>query len=184
MFARIAALATFAAPLVSALTLNAPTTASVGDLVNVTWEATTSDPSSFSLYMVNTIFHNTFAIANNVQTSAGLYTLVLPQAPLGGGYTLEATDNSNINDVYAQSGDFSVTAGTTTSATSTMSTSSGTSTGTMTTGTAMPASTTAPTSSSSTASTSPSPISSGAMSLMLLCSNLASLNQKNPLSMP
>ncbi|KAG1813851.1 uncharacterized protein BJ212DRAFT_1238963, partial [Suillus subaureus] len=97
-------------PLVSALTLNTPTSASVGDLFNVSWDATTSDASSFNIYMVNTIFHNTFAIANNVQTSAGGVTIVLPQAPLGDGYTLEATDISNINTVYATSGDFSVTA--------------------------------------------------------------------------
>jgi hypothetical protein len=76
------ALATFAVPLVSALTLNTPTGVSTGGVVNVTWEATTSDPSSFSLYMVNTIFHNTFAIANNVQASAGMITLTLPQVPV------------------------------------------------------------------------------------------------------
>lgn len=77
------ALATFAVPLVSALTLNTPTGVSTGGVVNVTWEATTADPSSFSLYMVNTIFHNTFAIANNVQASAGMITLTLPQVPVG-----------------------------------------------------------------------------------------------------
>lgn len=79
----LSALATFAIPLVSALTLNTPTGVAVGGLVNVTWEATTSDPSSFSLYMVNTIFHNTFAIGNNVQSSAGIITLTLPQVPVG-----------------------------------------------------------------------------------------------------
>ncbi|KAG1763262.1 hypothetical protein EDD22DRAFT_515030 [Suillus occidentalis] len=118
MFARIAALATFAVPLVSALTLNTPTGVSTGGVVNITWEATTADPSSFSLYMVNTIFHNTFAIANNVQASAGMITLTLPQVPVGDGYTIEATSNSNINSIYAQSGDFAVSAMTTASTSS------------------------------------------------------------------
>ncbi|KAG1798996.1 uncharacterized protein HD556DRAFT_166155 [Suillus plorans] len=171
MFARIAALATFAIPLVSALTLNTPTGVSVGGLVNVTWEATTSDPSSFSLYMVNTIFHNTFAIGNNVQSSAGIITLTLPQVPVGDGYTLEATSNSNINTVYAQSGDFAVSAqsSATLPSTSTTSTSSSTGTGLSTAPTVAPT-TTAPATTaqtSSSASASPSPInSSGATSLI------------------
>ncbi|KAG2144726.1 uncharacterized protein EDB93DRAFT_1241260 [Suillus bovinus] len=172
MFARITALASFAIPLVSALTLNTPTgSPSVGDLVNVTWEATTADPSSFGLYMVNTIFHNTFAIANNVQTSAGIMTLVLPQVPLGDGYTLEATSISNINTVYAQSGSFSVTAMTTTtspSSTSTMSTSS--STGSSVTASSAHTTNTAPatTAQASSASSTPSAInSSGAASLKI-----------------
>ncbi|KAG1825280.1 hypothetical protein EV424DRAFT_1471751 [Suillus variegatus] len=171
MFARIAALATFAIPLVSALTLNTPTGVAVGGLVNVTWEATTSDPSSFSLYMVNTIFHNTFAIGNNVQSSAGIITLTLPQVPVGDGYTLEATSNSNINTVYAQSGDFAVSAmsSATLPSTSTTSTSSSTGTGLSTASTVAPT-TTAPATTaqtSSSASASPSTInSSGAASLI------------------
>ncbi|KAG2069448.1 hypothetical protein BDR04DRAFT_1021482, partial [Suillus decipiens] len=113
----LSALATFAVPLVSALTLNAPTTTpTIGGTVNVTWEATTSDPSTFNIYMVNTIFHNTFAIASDVQTSAGELTLILPPVPVGAGYTLEATDISNIDNVYATSGGFSVGAQTTASA--------------------------------------------------------------------
>ncbi|KAG2052641.1 hypothetical protein BDR06DRAFT_957321 [Suillus hirtellus] len=171
MFARIAALATFAIPLVSALTLNTPTGVAVGGLVNVTWEATTSDPSSFSLYMVNTIFHNTFAIGNNVQSSAGIITLTLPQVPVGDGYTLEATSNSNIDTVYAQSGDFAVSAmsSATLPSTSTTSTSSSTGTGLSTASTVAPT-TTAPATTaktSSSASASPSTInSSGAASLI------------------
>ncbi|KAG1902649.1 uncharacterized protein F5891DRAFT_1127590 [Suillus fuscotomentosus] len=171
MFARIAALATFAIPLVSALTLNTPTGVAVGGLVNVTWEATTSDPSSFSLYMVNTIFHNTFAIGNNVQSSAGIITLTLPQVPVGDGYTLEATSNSNINTVYAQSGDFAVSAmsSATLPSTSTTSTSSSTGTGLSTASIVAPT-TTAPATTaqtSSSASASPSTInSSGAASLI------------------
>ncbi|KAG2342043.1 hypothetical protein BDR05DRAFT_423110 [Suillus weaverae] len=172
MFARIAALATFAVPLVSALTLNTPTGVSTGGVVNITWQATTADPGSFSLYMVNTIFHNTFAIANNVQASAGMITLTLPQVPVGDGYTVEATSNSNINSVYAQSGDFVVSAMTTasTSSMSTMSMSSS-STGTPATAPTVAPLTTASATlakTSSSASATPSAInSSGAMSFKI-----------------
>ncbi|KAG1871605.1 hypothetical protein F4604DRAFT_1768974 [Suillus subluteus] len=116
--------------------------------------------------MVNTIFHNTFAISTDVQTSAGSMTIVLPQAPLGSGYTLEATSISNINSVLATSGGFTVTATTTTSTTST-STSSGTSTGTSSGATATsPTGTASGTTSSSSASTTASAI-SGAASLKI-----------------
>ncbi|KAG1871604.1 hypothetical protein F4604DRAFT_1681418 [Suillus subluteus] len=165
MFARIAAFATFAIPLVSALTLNTPTGASNGGSLNVTWDATTSDPSSFSLYMANTIFHNTFAIANNVQASAGGMTITLPDVPVGDGYTLEATSNSNITDVYATSGDFAVTAATTSSTSMSSTTSTSTSTSLSgssgTASTVSPTGTTPATTSTSSGTSTPSTINSG-----------------------
>ncbi|KAG1846209.1 hypothetical protein DFJ58DRAFT_730596 [Suillus subalutaceus] len=174
MFARIAAFATFAIPLVSALTLNTPTGASNGGSLNVTWGATTSDPSSFSLYMVNTIFHNTFAIANNVQASAGWHDYYASRRPLLGwltswqysdGYTLEATSNSNITDVYATSGDFAVTAATTSSTSVSSTTSTSTSTSLSgssgTASTVSPTGTTPATTSSSSGTSTPSTINSG-----------------------
>ncbi|KAJ8580863.1 hypothetical protein M405DRAFT_833536 [Rhizopogon salebrosus TDB-379] len=166
MFARLAALAAFALPLASAFTLNTPTGATTGGTVTITWSATTTDPGTFSLEMVNTIFHNTFAIANNIQTSTGSLTLELPQVPVGDGYTIEAIDPANINTVYATSGDFAV-GGPSTSSTSMSSTSSttGTSTGSTTAGTSKPlssATSPASVSSSSSASPSASAINSGA----------------------
>ncbi|OAX38947.1 hypothetical protein K503DRAFT_690596, partial [Rhizopogon vinicolor AM-OR11-026] len=109
----------FALPLASALTLDTPTGATNGGIVTITWSATTSDPSTFSIELVNTIFHNTFAIANSVQTSTGSLTLELPQIPVGDGYTIEAIQYNNINVVLATSGDFSVGAQTTSTASST-----------------------------------------------------------------
>jgi hypothetical protein len=158
---------------VSALTLNTPTGVTTGGTVNITWQATTADPSSFSIYMVNSIFHNTFAIANNVQASAGMLTLTIPQVPVGDGYTIEATSNSNINDIYAQSGDFAVGAMTTssTSSMSTTSTSMSSSTGTPGTASTVAPATTVPVSTagtSSSASATPSAInSSGAAPLKI-----------------
>ncbi|KAG1724400.1 uncharacterized protein EDB91DRAFT_142309 [Suillus paluster] len=83
MFARLAALAALALPLASALTLNTPTNVTNVGQVTITWEATTADPGSFDIEMANTIFHNTFAIAGNVQTSAGSITITLPEVPVG-----------------------------------------------------------------------------------------------------
>ncbi|KAG2141062.1 hypothetical protein DEU56DRAFT_281866 [Suillus clintonianus] len=169
MFAKIAALAALALPLVSALTINTPTGVTTGGVMNATWEATTADPGTFSIYMVNTIFHNTFAIANNVQTSAGILTITLPQVPVADGYTLQAISITNINTVYATSGDFAVGAQTTASVSSMSSTSMTSSTGTPgTASTVAPASSAAPTTAttSSSASATPSNInSSGAASL-------------------
>ncbi|KAF9235378.1 hypothetical protein BU15DRAFT_51449, partial [Melanogaster broomeanus] len=104
-------------PLVSALTLNTPTGVTTGGTVTLTWTATTEDPTSFTFELYNTIFHDTFAIQNTVQTSLGTITLQFPQIPVGDGYTLQAVANNNVNQVYAQSGDFSVGAQTTPSTT-------------------------------------------------------------------
>ncbi|KIJ66577.1 hypothetical protein HYDPIDRAFT_174620 [Hydnomerulius pinastri MD-312] len=124
MFAKFSALA-LALPLVSALTLNTPTGATTGGVVTITWTASTTDSPYFTLEMVNTAFHNTFAIANNVQTSLGTMTIELPQVPVGDGYTLEAVATNNVNQIYAQSGDFAVGAQTTPSTTMASTTATG-----------------------------------------------------------
>ena len=54
-----------------------------GGPLSISWEATTADPGTFSIEMVNVIFHNTFAIAANVQASAGGLNLTLPEVPIG-----------------------------------------------------------------------------------------------------
>ncbi|KIN99984.1 hypothetical protein M404DRAFT_777224 [Pisolithus tinctorius Marx 270] len=100
MFAQILAIA-LALPFVSALTLVAPTGATTGGSVTLTWQATSTDPAYFTFQLVNPVFHDTFAIANNVQTSLGTLTLQLPQVPVDTNYQLEAINPSNVNDVYA-----------------------------------------------------------------------------------
>ncbi|KAF8838688.1 hypothetical protein BDN67DRAFT_62552 [Paxillus ammoniavirescens] len=95
MFAKLTALV-LALPLVSALTINTPIGATTGGMVTLTWTATTTDPTSFTFELTNTIFHNTFAIANTVTTSQGSITIQLPQVPVGDGYTLEAVANKYV----------------------------------------------------------------------------------------
>ena len=79
-------------PFVSALTLNTPENLASGGSATITWTTASGDPSTFSIELLNTVFHNSFAIANNVNPSSGTITLDLPIVPPGNGYTLEAVD--------------------------------------------------------------------------------------------
>jgi hypothetical protein len=70
----------FFLPLASALS-NLQVTSqnpSSGGSVTITWSQDSSDPSTFSLELANENFHNTFALANNVQTSSQQITVTIP----------------------------------------------------------------------------------------------------------
>jgi len=107
MFNKLALLA-FVAPLVSALQLSTPTSVTNNGQVTITWTATTTDPSTFSIELVNPAFHNSYAVVNVAQTAAGQATFTLPTVPIGGGYSFEAIEIGNINNVYSTSGEFSI----------------------------------------------------------------------------
>ncbi|THH08477.1 hypothetical protein EW145_g2687 [Phellinidium pouzarii] len=112
------------APLVSALTITTPSGWTSGGLANITWTAVAGDPQTFSIELVNTVFHNSFGIANNVQTGAMQITnLELPIVPPGDGYTMEFVNPGNISDINAVTGDFSIGA-TVSSSTSSLSSTS------------------------------------------------------------
>lgn len=68
-------------PLVHALQLSTPTNVASGGSVTITWTPAAGDPAVFSVYLVNTVFHDNFGVANNVQSSAGTLTLQLPIVP-------------------------------------------------------------------------------------------------------
>ncbi|KAF8499236.1 hypothetical protein F5888DRAFT_1922203 [Russula emetica] len=118
----------FFLPLASALSSLQVTSQnpSSGGSVTITWSQDSTDPTTFSLELANNNFHNTFALANNVQTSSGQLTVTLPIVPADT-YTLEAVQINNVNSVIGSSGAFSVGA-TVTSTSSGSSTSSGLST--------------------------------------------------------
>ncbi|KAG6863587.1 hypothetical protein C0993_010940, partial [Termitomyces sp. T159_Od127] len=97
-----------AAPLAHALTLNIPQNPVSGGQVTVSWTSQAGDPDIFTLELVNEQFRETFAIANNVLTAQLSITLTLPVVPIGDGYTLEAVNIGNINDVFSTTGDFSI----------------------------------------------------------------------------
>jgi hypothetical protein len=116
MFNKVALLA-FVAPLVAGLTLTIPQNPTSGGSITIEWTTVAGDPSTFSIELINVAFNNAFAIANNVPTASNQITLNLPIVPTGDGYTLEAVDIGNINNVYASTGSFSI--GATVSTTST-----------------------------------------------------------------
>ncbi|KAI0081181.1 hypothetical protein K474DRAFT_1704192 [Panus rudis PR-1116 ss-1] len=126
MFAHLSALALIA-PLVSAFTFSGvPSGWHSGDQVSVNWTTTPSDPTSFSLELQNPdLFHQALALANNVDTSSGTVAFTLPIVPASSGYTLQAVNITNINQVYSESGSFSIADPVSSSAASSSTTSSG-----------------------------------------------------------
>ncbi|KAF4611563.1 hypothetical protein D9613_004392 [Agrocybe pediades] len=128
MFNKLSLLA-FAAPLVSALTLQVPENPTSAGQITIKWTSAPNDPETFSFELINTAFNNAFAIANNVNPTAGQLTLTLPPVPVGDGYTLEAVNIGNINDVFASSPSFSIGAATTTSSSGSSTSASSTASG-------------------------------------------------------
>ncbi|KAH8831882.1 hypothetical protein DL96DRAFT_1706285 [Flagelloscypha sp. PMI_526] len=132
-------------------------------------------PSDFSLQLTNEIFHDTFAIANNVPTASGKITLDLPELKPGDGYALIATQDANVNAVLGQSGGFSVGAATITSSSTTSGTATSASSlasvqsiSTSAFGSTVKASTTAPATSAAAATTSTTPNSAHETSFSIL----------------
>ncbi|KZT08587.1 uncharacterized protein LAESUDRAFT_723460 [Laetiporus sulphureus 93-53] len=151
-------------PLASALVLETPNGWQSNGVVNISWVTASGDPSSVSFELTNPdIFHNSYAIATNIQSSLGFLSLTLPTVDVGSGYYLEAVNVSNINDVFAETGEFSVAAPPSTTASS--STSAASSSG---------ASSASLTSSGSAASTASGASSSGASGASSTAANAAS----------
>ncbi|KAH9049518.1 hypothetical protein EDB84DRAFT_1453161 [Lactarius hengduanensis] len=111
----------FFLPLVSAITFQVPNNLTSGGPATISWSSGDTDPVVFTIELVNiNLFHNAIAIANNVQKTAGSISVTLPIVQAGDGYTIEAVDIGNINNVFGTSGDFAIGATvTTTSSTST-----------------------------------------------------------------
>ncbi|KAK0435015.1 hypothetical protein EV421DRAFT_1661638, partial [Armillaria borealis] len=95
--------------LVHGLTISNPieTVTSTGP-ITISWQTSSGDPTVFSIELINQSFNSQYAIANNVDSSIGSLSLTLPQIPAEDGYTIELVNISNINDIYAQTGTFSV----------------------------------------------------------------------------
>ncbi|KAG6873069.1 hypothetical protein C0995_003377 [Termitomyces sp. Mi166 len=103
MFNKLGLLA-LATPLVNALTLNIPSNPTSGGPLTVTWTFQPGD----TLELINEEFHDSFAIANNVQPELQSLDITLPIVPVRDGYTLEAVNVGNINQVFSTTGDFAV----------------------------------------------------------------------------
>ncbi|KAK0186174.1 hypothetical protein F5146DRAFT_171913 [Armillaria mellea] len=91
------------------LTVNSPsTTVTSGGNITITWSTTASDPSTFHIELANTVFNSQFAIANNVNASAGSLTVQLPEVVPGSGFAIQFVNVANISQVYAETSDFSI----------------------------------------------------------------------------
>ncbi|OBZ79673.1 hypothetical protein A0H81_01280 [Grifola frondosa] len=121
-------------PLVSALSLNTPTNWQSSSEVNISWTSTSTDVP-FSFELVNTDeFHDTFALANNVNPTLNFLSFQLGVVPAGQ-YTLNAVNVTNLNQIYSSTSAFNIAAAPTTTSTSTSTSASvGTSSGTTGTG--------------------------------------------------
>ncbi|KAI9057012.1 hypothetical protein FKP32DRAFT_1681758 [Trametes sanguinea] len=109
MFAQLSVLALALAPLASALTLQIPVDWHSSSQVNISWSNVASDPP-FSLQLVNTNeFHDTFAIANNLNPSADFASFQLGVIPEGQ-YTLRAINVTNANQIYDETPSFTIQA--------------------------------------------------------------------------
>ncbi|KAF9786722.1 hypothetical protein BJ322DRAFT_668635 [Thelephora terrestris] len=110
MFKKLSTLL-LALPLISALTLNQPTTQVYSSSqIDVSWTVASGDPTAFDIYLDNPSFRNTFAVANNVQTSNGSINITLPAVPEGPGYYLQASPVGNVNTVLSQTSTFDIAA--------------------------------------------------------------------------
>lgn len=81
MYAQLALLVA-AAKAVTAITFNTPTNVVSGETITISWTSTSTDPSVFSIELVNApLLGNEIAIANNVQTSSGSAQASIPVVP-------------------------------------------------------------------------------------------------------
>ncbi|KIM35610.1 hypothetical protein M413DRAFT_20729 [Hebeloma cylindrosporum] len=126
MFSKLCALA-LVAPLASALILSIPEAPTSGGQMTIKWTNEPNDPETWSFELINTAFNNAFAIANNVNPSASSLTLTIPIVPVGDGYTLQAVNIGDINQVYATTGSFSIGASSTSTTSASTAASSGSS---------------------------------------------------------
>ncbi|KAI0830824.1 hypothetical protein BC628DRAFT_1355763 [Trametes gibbosa] len=122
MFSKLSLVAALAlAPWASALLLAIPVGWHSSSPVNVSWSNTPSDPV-FTLQLFNTDeFHNTFAIANNLNPSADFAAFTLPVVPVGD-YTLRAINVTNGDQIYDETPAFQIGAPLSTTSTSASST--------------------------------------------------------------
>ncbi|KAI0361070.1 hypothetical protein OH77DRAFT_1417270 [Trametes cingulata] len=116
------------APWTSALFLQLPVDWHSSSQVNITWSHNSTDPI-FTLRLVNANqFHDTFAIAGNLDPSADFASFQLPVVPEGQ-YTLQAINVTDQNQIYDETPQFTIGAALSTSSSAASSTASATSSG-------------------------------------------------------
>ncbi|CAN8101218.1 unnamed protein product [Discula destructiva] len=158
---------TFAAT-VAALKITSPTSDDVwstGESQTVTWDHVSTDQDSFNVYLSNMASYptTTILLLSDVSASDGSATIDGSKLQTGDSFTINFTNGTETEQIYAQSNQFNITEGTTAASTSsaaaassTAPSSTGSSTATATDATSTAASTGSATSSGSSASSSSS----------------------------
>ncbi|KAF8595830.1 hypothetical protein BDV93DRAFT_528397 [Ceratobasidium sp. AG-I] len=97
---------------VSALTITGPNSNGwKNGTVTVTWTTASGDPEVFSMELRDTNTPSVIsplAVANNIKSSEGSHSFLLPPVPAANTYQLEFVNVTNINQVYATSGTFPI----------------------------------------------------------------------------
>ncbi|KAK4451404.1 Ser-Thr-rich glycosyl-phosphatidyl-inositol-anchored membrane family-domain-containing protein [Podospora aff. communis PSN243] len=106
-----------AAPLVAAMDFSSPaanTTLAKGETFQLSWNTVDTDPSQFSVYLVNFVNWPPYyaPLAYNVETSSGEIDVKLPcNIDNSYGYQFNAINGTNVYVIYAQTPKFFVTGG-------------------------------------------------------------------------
>jgi len=109
MFAKYFCALTAAFPLVLSLTVTTPGSWKGNQTNTVQWTVQAGDPAVFSIELVNDQFHDTFALANNVDATKQSLDIALPQIDqTGPGFVIEFVNIGNVGQVYAKTGSFSI----------------------------------------------------------------------------
>ncbi|KAK4209668.1 extracellular proline-serine rich protein [Rhypophila decipiens] len=114
---RAFSLIALAAPLVSAIQFTAPelnATISKGEKYTLTWDTVDTDPSSFSVFLVNFVDWppSYTALATDLETAAGSAEVTVPcSTPSSYGFQFNAINGTNVYVIYAQTEKFFVDGG-------------------------------------------------------------------------
>lgn len=106
--------AAVAVPLASAIQLTSPVTNSTitkGSDMQVTWTSVDTDPSLFSIYLVNFVTWPPFytQLASDVDTSLGAYSVHVPcDVSASYGFQVNAINGTNVYVIYAQTATFRI----------------------------------------------------------------------------
>ncbi|KAK6218429.1 extracellular proline-serine rich protein [Colletotrichum tabaci] len=103
-----------AAPLVSAIEFTSPSlnsTVTKGSSYELTWNTVDTDPSVFSIFLVNFVNWppSYTLLAQDIETAAGAASVKVPCSALNSyGYQFNAINGTNVYVIYAQTSKFSI----------------------------------------------------------------------------
>ncbi|KAG8163294.1 hypothetical protein KVR01_006591 [Diaporthe batatas] len=128
---------------------------STGEKQTIEWESVSSDESSFNIYLSNKATYppTDVLLASDVQTSAGSIDVDGSKLSTGDSYTINLTNGTKTEQLYAQSNQFNITEGSSPSSASSTALASSTASSSSTAADSTAASSTASAASSSASAT-------------------------------